>query len=340
MPEHTSLAPTQNLQRIWLLRLVLPFGGAFNRLLTGLLIIAVTWVLLWLCSDEISRYELWFFACLFGYSVVIFSRIIEQSERAVDEIQSATALPAEQLAPLRNYMSRYTRGEFIYNLIGALLAGSIHVAVIRASHDTPLGEIFRNRELYASQVGTLAAWVILTFVISSLINNAMAWSRLGRVIRIDLLRPRAVCAIGRIAVLSTLSVIGAQVLFVILIIDSGWDWFTTFPGLLASSLPTLAMFFIPVLPLHRRLRESKARALAGLDRKIGALGNVADFELDDSHRIDELNRLLQLRREVREASVWPFDASNLLRLVFYVLLVPMTWVGAALVESVVDALVD
>ncbi|NND69881.1 MAG: hypothetical protein HKN19_19985 [Halioglobus sp.] len=340
MTNALSLAPTNNLHRIWLLRLLLPFGGRLQRLLTGLLIAAVTWISLWLVSAEISRYELWFFSCLFAYSVVIFSRIVEQSERAVDEIQTITGLPAGQLAPLRHYVSHYTRQELIYNLIGALIAGSIHMTIIRTSYDTPLRELFSHRELYASQLGTMVAWLVLTFVISSLINNALAWARLGRQLDIDLLQPRAVCAIGRIAVLSTLSVIGAQVLFVFLMLESGWNWYTTFPGLLASSLPTMAMFFIPVWPLHLRLRRSKAEALARLDGRLGALGNVANIALDDANKLDELNRLLQLRREVMEASVWPFDTSNLVKIVLYVLLVPMTWVGAALVESVVDTFVD
>ncbi len=342
MTEHTSpaLAPTQNLSRIWLLNLILPFGGRFNRLLTALLIIPLTWITLWMISPEISKYELTFFACVFGYSIVIFSRIIEQSERAVDEIEAVTDLTAEQLAPLRSYMSRYTRAEFIYNFIGAIIAGVIHMTLIRLALDTPLNEVFSNRELYASQIGTLGAWIILTFVISSLINNALAWSRLGRAIDIDLLQSRAVCAIGRIAVLSTLSVIGAQTLFFLLILENGWDWYTAFPGLLASSQPTLAMFLIPVWPLHRRLQKNKSETLARLDKKLAELGNVAEIALEDSTKVDELNRLLQLRREVQEASVWPFDASNLLKLGFYVLLVPMTWVGAALVETVVDTFVE
>jgi hypothetical protein len=42
------------------------------------------------------------------------------------------------------------------------------------------------------------------------------------------------------------------------------------------------------------------------------------------------------RREVQLVSTWPFDGTNLLRIAFYLLLIPLTWVGAALVENLVE----
>jgi hypothetical protein len=199
--------------------------------------------------------------------------------------------------------------------------------------------MFSQQDVYAAQLGTLISWIVLTAVISSLINNALVWARLGNGLDIDLLQPRAAYAIGRIAALSTLSIIGAQVLFVILIIDSGWDWAAVFPGLAASFIPTLALFFIPVLPLHKRLSELKLQELTKLDTAIRQLGRLSSLSLENAAAVDQLNRLLQLRREVQDASAWPFDGSNLMKIIFYLLLPPLTWVGAALVENVVNAVV-
>ena len=98
-------------------------------------------------------------------------------------------------------------------------------------------------------------WLVMTAVITALITNAVIWSRVGDTLEIDLLRPAAACIIGRVAVLSTLSIIGAQVLFIFLILEHGWDWYSVFPGLAAGFLPTLALFFIPVWPLHKRMQK-------------------------------------------------------------------------------------
>ena len=42
------------------------------------------------------------------------------------------------------------------------------------------------------------------------------------------------------------------------------------------------------------------------------------------------------RREIAQASTWPFDSSNLTRLLFYLIIPPLTWAGAALIENLVD----
>ena len=37
-------------------------------------------------------------------------------------------------------------------------------------------------------------------------------------------------------------------------------------------------------------------------------------------------------------SEWPFDVGVMTRLAFYLVIPPLTWVGAALIENAVDAL--
>ena len=326
--------------KIWLLRLVLPIKGPIGKVLTATLIFAVTWGGLELTQGELQFYEQLFFSALIAYSVVILSRIVEQSELAVDELQKYTEIPAKQLDAIRAYMSHNSRRELLYSLAGALFFGSIHILLIRTSTGDSLSDIIFNSKHYPTHLGTLASWVVLTTVISSLINNALVWARLGNALKINLLQPRATNVIGRVAVLSTLSMIGAQVLFVLLVLDTGFDWVSVFPGLAAGFVPTMALFFIPVWPLQTRLRASKAAALEDIEGHIKALGNLAELPLDDTTAIDRMNQLLQLRREVQLVSVWPYDSSNLFKFAFYLLLPPLTWVGAALVENVVETFVD
>lgn len=212
--------------------------------------------------------------------------------------------------------------------------------MIRISSGSSLNDILFNSSVYSTHLGTLVTWIILTTVISSLTNNAIVWARLGKTFEIDLLRPKASCIIGRIAVLSTLSIIGAQVLFDILMMDSASDWVSIVPGLAASFVPSLALFFIPVWPLHKRLRTSKATSLDDIDNSIQALGNLSGLALTNVESVEQLNRLLLLRREVQLVSIWPYDTSNMFRFMLYLLLPPLTWVGAALVENMVGVFVE
>ena len=59
--------------------------------------------------------------------------------------------------------------------------------------------------------------------------------------------------------------------------------------------------------------------------------------LAEGEAMRSLNDLLQYRREVNSTSEWPFDVGALSRLALYLIIPPLTWVGAALIENLVDS---
>ena len=60
--------------------------------------------------------------------------------------------------------------------------------------------------------------------------------------------------------------------------------------------------------------------------------------LDDAENLSAVTRLLIYRREIQQAPEWPFDMPALTRLGLYLILPPLTWVAAALIENLVDKL--
>ncbi|MCB1843012.1 MAG: hypothetical protein KDI09_08645, partial [Halioglobus sp.] len=58
----------------------------------------------------------------------------------------------------------------------------------------------------------------------------------------------------------------------------------------------------------------------------------------DATRQQRLATLLVYRRELADLPGWPFDISNVTRLSLYLVIPPLTWVAAALIENVVDAM--
>jgi hypothetical protein len=90
----------------------------------------------------------------------------------------------------------------------------------------------------------------------------------------------------------------------------------------------------PIWPLHERLAEARRSLLDALNRQI------ASEPLPDPHHPESLARLaplLSYRREILDVSEWPFDLGTMTRLGLYLIIPPLTWVGAALIERLVDA---
>jgi hypothetical protein len=90
------------------------------------------------------------------------------------------------------------------------------------------------------------------------------------------------------------------------------------------------LFVAPVWPLHKRLKAAKQAMLAVVQQQIN---QVSSAPLRD---MSELATLLTFRREVASVAEWPLDISVLARFSLYLVIVPLTWIGAALIENVVD----
>ncbi len=181
-------------------------------------------------------------------------------------------------------------------------------------------------------------WVVMTTVISTLMRNAAMFSRLGREnLRVALFRNDEMSPLADVAVISTLSMIGAQVVLAILLLDPVADWCTIAPGVVATAVNIVPLMVLPVWSVHLRSRRCKEQELARLRISLDALAVPAGDELSDATYMDDRNRLLLYRREVMQASEWPFDLGALTRFGLYLVIPPLTWVGAALIENLVDS---
>lgn len=329
-----------SLYLVWVYRLVFPFR--YGKLATGLFIFAVMWALL-IGSRGISElgfYAELFFAAMCAYIVPIYSRIIDRFVATFDEIEDTLIATPEECALWRLAL---THRSLPWLLAITALALSLGLANIVMSH--PFGfrglveEIASGHGEFPTYVLTLLVWVTMTTSIGALLANAQLFGHLGRRMRIDLLHSPALLSVARVAIMSTLSIIGAQTLFVFLLLDEEAMWADILPGFAATMLPMLALFLMPVWPLHQRLQAAKSAELEKINHQLERLRPQSVTALDDAESLDEVNRLLLYRREIRQVSEWPFDIPALTQLGLYLIIPPMTWVASALIERVVDALV-
>jgi hypothetical protein len=104
------------------------------------------------------------------------------------------------------------------------------------------------------------------------------------------------------------------------------------PGLIATVIPMIVLALLPIWPLHRRLGLAKRALLDDVDARIAVAPAAGSGPL----AIATLGPLLAWRREIKALPDWPFDIGIVGRLAFYLIIPPLTWVAAALIQHFVE----
>ncbi|GAG29286.1 unnamed protein product, partial [marine sediment metagenome] len=97
---------------------------------------------------------------------------------------------------------------------------------------------------------------------------------------------------------------------------------------------TMLLLLMPLFSVHRRIREEKRQRLVGIDEQIGE--RPVPVSRDE---ILELETLLAHRERLRDLRTWPLSTALLSRLFLYLIIPPLAWVGAALVETAVTQVI-
>ena len=323
-------------RKLWLLRLVFP--GRWGRWLTGALIFAAFFILFTSAGrnaptpeeDNLSPGAALFFCILFAYIVPIHHYIIERCIVAFDQVAPSLQVTAEERERDRQRITMKPWRWDVITFTMGLLAGIAHNLLLLSVRELPAPTgAFVDLLPIAT---TLLIWLVMTTVIASLADNALLFRRLAGQVRISLLNTRALTPFGSVAVSSTLALIGAQAAFPAMMLDA--DYYITYlPGLIATGVPMIFLFLLPILPVHRRILSAKRDELSRLTAEI------TDVSPDTSRTIDyeRVNPLLTYRREIASVPEWPFDTSVMGRLAIYLIIPPLTWIGAALIEILIDS---
>lgn len=326
-------------RKIWLLRLVPTFP--FGRLLTGILLLSLLLPLFYLGAEEepADSTPALFFSLIIAYIIPVFSLITATSEEALDELRPLLDLDDIAFEEARARLdSASLRQTGLCLGIGAL-SGFAHMSLIRGSVTGTILEMSSSLAGFLSTLGTVLVWMIMTTVITMLIKQTILFGHLGaNHVRISLLNTRKLLPFARVSIISSLALIGSLALFPLIGIESGQNLLESVPGAVAILVPLLIMFIIPIWPIHRRLGALKEQEMKAVNNKIEACLDGQDtVDLEDP-KLRQLTLLLNYRREINRISTWPFDMGNITRLVLYLIIVPLTWAGAALIENLVDYL--
>jgi hypothetical protein len=97
---------------------------------------------------------------------------------------------------------------------------------------------------------------------------------------------------------------------------------------------------LPVLGARRAIQEQKRRELRWCRDRIRAARRALERGGADAARPPRLDELVAWEARVEGVPDWPFDASTLARFGLYLLIPLLSWSGGALVERLIDALLD
>ena len=325
------------MRKIWLLKLV-P-GMPYGRLISCGTIFTLLYLYFYFgtTADIQSPAVGLFFCLIIAYIIPVFSFITEKSLQAFDELQPIITLTSEEFERLRRSVDHRSMAWFFTSTGLGLILAFAHLWLMEGLSVDVLKNMTGQSEALIGLSGIIIIWVVMTTVIFALLGNAILLATLGaRHLQIKILETGKLLPIARVAVFSTLSLIGALAFFPVMILDSEITLVALLPGLIATAAPIIVLLVVPVWPVHKRILALKNRELIAINKELDSRTCDSVNVLTDYALLENLVPILMFRREVAGISTWPFDIGALTRLGFYLVIPPLTWVAAALIEKLLD----
>ncbi len=157
---------------------------------------------------------------------------------------------------------------------------------------------------------------------------------------VDLLDPDPLAPLGRAALRASLLWIGGVAVGSVSIVLTGGTpaEFAVLGFVLAVAT---GIFLIPVRGVHRRVLQAKRHELRRLRAEIARDRRaVRALGPDAGEAAQRLPGLLAYETRIESVREWPFDTPTLWRFLLYLSIPVASWLGGALVERLVDQLLD
>lgn len=198
---------------------------------------------------------------------------------------------------------------------------------------------------YMLGLGVLFFWIAGRAAYFSITSLPREREYLGTGPAVDLLDQRPMRVVGRMALRSSLSwIVGMSIgslVFVNPELQLRQSILVLFPLLVAMIAIASAALLLPTRGVHRRIVRLKRSELERVDAAIrGERGALRKSKLAEQADSVSLADLIAYRGLIQAVPEWPFDASVVGRLGFYLLIPLGSWIGAALVERLVNLLLD
>ena len=224
------------------------------------------------------------------------------------------------------------------NLVGAVGVVTVYFSFLHQPDDPLL--LFQPVRWFADFVVPLVGlvfmgWFYFRFMFL-LVWSAVAISRTARHIQsIDLLDTSLVKPYAQHGVRSSLLAVVSLSISANLWLDPDSPVIGTATSVVMLVAAAVLALILPTWGIHQRLKALKQTELKQIRNAISSRRDPQTRSVDDAQ---QLRADLALEQRLMEISEWPFDAGSYGRVTLYVFLGFGSWVGAALVERVLESL--
>jgi hypothetical protein len=188
-----------------------------------------------------------------------------------------------------------------------------------------------NGAMISVFIGQLIVWMCVGFLLSIRLYVGKLFYHLGKTIKISIFEQSSLEPFARVGMLDVVIVVGGLAIAVVQSIDAQFRIENYAAALVVAGPAGTALLVRPMWSLHRRLAQRKQKLLEEVRLQIGMAS-----EQSSAADTAVLESLLQRRDRIKAIPTWPLDIAIWRRLFFYVLIPPLAWSGAALVEMVID----
>lgn len=188
-----------------------------------------------------------------------------------------------------------------------------------------------NGAMISVFIGQLVVWVCVGFLLSIRLYVGRLFYHLGKTIKISIFEQSPLEPFARVGMLDVVIVVGGLAIAVVQSIDAQFRMENYATAFLVAIPAGTALLIRPMWSLHRRLAERKKYLLEEVCLQLETAS-----EKSSTADMAVLESLLQRRDRIKAINTWPLDVAIWRRLFFYVLIPPLAWSGAALVEVVID----
>lgn len=330
--------------RIWMLSLV-P-SGRFGRwwsasalLALGALVYGVSALLLARDPSLFGQFP-WsipiFFVCAVAYIVPMFHFITMRTHQAIDRLGPFLD-STQRKGELHEAIDRRSWPWIIRTALVAMTLWLVQSRLLAGHWEGVWAGLTSGYVPASFMIGPLFVWLTMYVAMSALIQNALTFRKLVPELAVDVFEPNSYMPVGSMAVTSTLVSLGGMALMSIMWLGGPIDLWTTLPALIIFAPLVILLLLLPVWPLHRRLLAQRRAAVDDAQQQLRAARASTPT---NEGGVARQAAALSLRREVSRLPVWPFDVGSIARFLGYAVIVPLTWAGAALIEMLVNALLE
>ena len=190
-----------------------------------------------------------------------------------------------------------------------------------------------NGAMISIFIGQLMLWMCVGLLLSIRLYVGKLFYQFGKTIKISIFEQSSLEPFARAGMLDVVIVVGGLAIAVVQSIDAQFRLENYATALLVAVPAGAALLVRPMWSLHGRLAERKQQLLEEVCLQVETAS-----EQSSTADMAVLESLLQRRDRIKTIQTWPLDVAIWRRLFFYVLIPPLAWSGAALVEVVIDKL--